>query len=116
MGNDTLTGGAGADNFDLKLNDDAPLSLVKISTITDFVVADDMIIVDNNDFGRRLTPGEAITTDQFVVGSAAHDQSDRFIYNKNTGALFFDPDGTGATKYSFALIRSEFLHHLRYCI
>ncbi len=35
-------------------------------------------------------------TVQFTIGSSAADERDRFIYNKDTGALFFDSDGTGA--------------------
>ncbi len=29
-------------------------------------------------------------------GSSASDTSDRFIYNRSSGELFFDPDGTGS--------------------
>ncbi len=112
---DTLTGGRGADVFEF----DDPSQNV---TITDFVVADDTISVKPTylvsfsygaffyeGFGdikmsfqfmenEELTPGTAITPDQFVIGSAAADASDRFIYNQNTGALFFDSDGTGETE------------------
>jgi len=37
-----------------------------------------------------------ITAAQFKLGTAASDASDRFIYD-NTGALFFDVDGTGGS-------------------
>lgn len=40
--------------------------------------------------------GAAITVAQFRLGSSAGDSSDRFIYNKGTGGLFFDPDGNVA--------------------
>ncbi len=84
IGIDTLTGGTGADIFvwwDEPINGD---------TITDFVVADDIITVSVELFGGGLTAGAAITAAQFKLGSAAGDASDRFIYNQNTGALFFD--------------------------
>jgi Ca2+-binding RTX toxin-like protein len=37
-----------------------------------------------------------LTAAQFTIGAAAQDASDRFIYNSQTGALFFDLDGSGA--------------------
>lgn len=66
-------------------------------TITDFSVVDDIINVSKAGFGGGLPAGAAITAAQFRLGSAAGDESDRFIYNKGTGGLFFDIDGTGAT-------------------
>ena len=90
--NDTLTGGTGADKFTIRF-----LSDQNIATITDFSAVDDTIIISASGFGGGLTPGAAITTDQFVVGTAAIDAKDRLIYNKNTGAVFFDGDGVGGT-------------------
>lgn len=59
------------------------------------MVSDDTIRVSASGFGGGLTASAAITPAQFVIGSAAVDKSDRFIYNQKTGALFFDSDGTG---------------------
>jgi len=42
-----------------------------------------------------LTAGTPITAAQFKLGTAAGDTSDRFIYDKSTGTLFFDSDGIG---------------------
>ena len=85
-GNDTLTGGAGADGF--AFNQPG----AEGDTITDFQPGVDQILLSATGFG--LTPG-AISVDQFVLGSAALDSGDRFLYNVGTGILLLDPDGTG---------------------
>ena len=101
-GSDTLTGGAGANKFYLYSSSGG------IDDITDFFVNNDTIYVSGNDFGSGLTPDAAITPEQFILGSAARDASDRFIYNQNTGALFFDADGTGATEQvQFATLSTD---------
>ena len=38
----------------------------------------------------------ALNANAFFAGTAAHDADDRIIYNKTTGQLFYDDDGTGA--------------------
>jgi FG-GAP-like repeat/RTX calcium-binding nonapeptide repeat (4 copies) len=83
---DTLTGGAGADDF--VFNQPG----AEGDTITDFQPGVDQLLLSATGFG--LTPG-VISVDQFVLGSAALDSGDRFLYNVGTGILFFDPDGTG---------------------
>ncbi|MHC5609678.1 MAG: hypothetical protein ACYTXA_01240 [Nostoc sp.] len=47
-------------------------------------------------FGGGLVAGAAIAANKFVIGTAATTSSQRFIYNKGNGFLFFDQDGTGA--------------------
>lgn len=83
---DTLTGGAGADDFVFN----QPGS--EGDTITDFQPGVDQIMISAEGFGL---PVGAISADQFALGSVAIDPSDRFLYNVGTGILLFDPDGTG---------------------
>jgi Ca2+-binding RTX toxin-like protein len=86
---DTLTGGAGNDQFIFYRSDD------QVDRITDFEPDNDQIVVSASNFGGGLIPGD-ISEEQFVIGTVAEDESDRFIYNDQTGSLFFDPDGTGS--------------------
>jgi Ca2+-binding RTX toxin-like protein len=46
-------------------------------------------------FGGELRTG-VLAASGFVRGTRAIDRGDRLIYNNASGALFFDPDGTGA--------------------
>lgn len=91
LGQDVLTGGTSQDNFIF----DTSLGASNIDRITDFSVADDTIRLENavfTAFSRTAT----ISSSAFYVGAAAHDSTDRIIYNSNTGALSYDPDGTGS--------------------
>ncbi len=92
FGNDKLTGGTGNDIFKFDTSNQG------VDTLTDFSVVNDTIHVSASDFGGGLTAGATITVDQFRLGSSAQDASDRFIYNRQTGSLYFDVDGTGATE------------------
>jgi Ca2+-binding RTX toxin-like protein len=99
-GNDTLIGGAGIDTLTGSTGGDRFVFNTKTEgkdTITDFSVVDDTIDVSKAGFGGGLTAGAVITAAQFRLGTAAGDSSDRFIYNKSTGGLFFDLDGIGGT-------------------
>jgi len=88
---DTLAGGPGKDAFVF----DAKLSKTgNVDRITDFSVADDTIWLDDAVF-TKLKAG-ALSSSAFWSGSKAHDTSDRIIYNKSTGALLYDADGTGS--------------------
>ncbi|MBR8826683.1 MAG: VCBS repeat-containing protein [Gomphosphaeria aponina SAG 52.96 = DSM 107014] len=86
-GNDTLIGGQGADRFDFYLPTEG------VDSITDFTTKSDKIYIKATGFGGELTVG-TLTSEQFVTGSAALDDNDRFLYHN--GALFYDVDGTGA--------------------
>ncbi|MDD2725164.1 MAG: hypothetical protein PHH59_14240 [Methylovulum sp.] len=90
LGNDTLTGGAGQDIFLFN----SPL-VANIDKITDFVVADDTIRLENAIFTRLAAPG-VLDTDFLKIGPVAADADDFIIYNNATGALFYDADGNGA--------------------
>ncbi|MDF2466241.1 MAG: hypothetical protein K0Q43_4476 [Ramlibacter sp.] len=94
LGSDSLDGGAGLDAFRF----DAALG-TNVDTIENFVVADDVIQLDRAIFTTLpRVKGKFVVTDaQFFIGAAANDTSDRIIYNDQTGALFYDADGTGAT-------------------
>ncbi|TIS69954.1 MAG: calcium-binding protein, partial [Mesorhizobium sp.] len=63
----------------------------------------DKIHIDNAIFAG-LSSG-ALTSTAFFAGAAAHDSSDRILYNNSTGALSFDSDGIGgAVQTQFATL------------
>jgi hypothetical protein len=95
-GKDVLTGGAGADGF---VFDSRPNKRTNLDTIKDFNVRDDSVYLDNAIF-RKLGRGtEANPTKvnkaYFQVGERADDRNDYLIYNKKTGILYYDADGSG---------------------
>jgi uncharacterized repeat protein (TIGR01451 family) len=55
-----------------------------------------------------LTPNAFLEDSQFILGTSATDNDDRFIYDPSTGNLFFDPDGTGeAPQQQIATLKSS---------
>jgi Ca2+-binding RTX toxin-like protein len=91
-GNDTLTGSGGADTFVFTTATGA----ANVDDITDFILLDDTIELENAIFTGLATGGLAAA--DFVINSTglAGDASDRVIYNSTNGYLYFDADGTGA--------------------
>ena len=89
-GKDILNGGSGADvfYFNTALN-----SSTNVDTIQDFSVQDDTIRLEDAVF-KGLALG-TLAADAFCISSGALDREDRIIYNKSTGALSYDADGTG---------------------
>lgn len=90
-GLDILTGGAGADRFVFN----TAIGSGNVDTITDFSVVDDTIVLENAIFTALRSTG-TLSSSAFYAGTAAHDSTDRIIYNPNTGALIYDADGTGS--------------------
>ncbi|NIX76744.1 calcium-binding protein [Microvirga terricola] len=97
LGNDILTGGSGKDVFVFSTK---PNKAKNLDRITDYNVVDDSIWLDDAVFkglgstGSIAKPAK-LKSAAFWVGAQAHDSSDRIIYNKASGALFYDADGTG---------------------
>ncbi|MGQ0686970.1 CAP domain-containing protein [Bradyrhizobium sp.] len=91
LGRDVLTGGVGQDSFVF----DTTLGASNIDQITDFSVVDDTIRLDNAVFTKFSWNG-TMSSSAFYIGAAAHDSTDRIIYDSSTGALSYDPDGTGS--------------------
>ncbi|MDP2904215.1 MAG: calcium-binding protein [Methylovulum sp.] len=89
-GPDSLSGGMGKDSF---LFDAALKS--NVDNITDFKPVDDTIKLENKIFGKLTSTG-VLAASAFVTSTAAQDSNDFLVYNKATGALFYDADGNGA--------------------
>ncbi|PVE23720.1 matrixin [Microvirga sp. KLBC 81] len=99
-GNDTLVGGAGMDTLlggtgrDVFLFNTRPSRTTNLERLGDFSAVDDTIFLENAVFTKLGMPGR-LPTSAFWAGPKAHDLSDRIIYNKVSGTLYYDADGTG---------------------
>jgi Ca2+-binding RTX toxin-like protein len=99
LGNDTLSGGIGKDviaggaGSDIFVFDTKPNKKTNIDRIIDFSTADDTIQLSRKVFNKIAKKG-VLTKGAFWSGEKAHDASDRLVYNKKTGALFYDSDGS----------------------
>jgi Ca2+-binding RTX toxin-like protein len=90
-GNDILTGAGGADTF---LFNTALSASGNVDQITDFAHGVDSIALDNGIF-TALADG-ALPASAFALGTSATDANQHILYDSNTGALYYDPDGSGA--------------------
>lgn len=91
-GNDLLRGDAGQDWFIFNSTLNAAENVDRIQS---YSVRNDTIRLDDAIFTEAGPVGD-LEASAFFRGAAAHDASDRIIFNRVTGALFYDPDGTGA--------------------
>ncbi len=104
-GNDTLGGGLGNDtlyggrNKDVFVFDTRPNKSSNRDAIKDFSVSDDTIWLDNAIFTKlgsgSLSSPRKLASSAFATGSKAADSSDRIVYDKKTGYLSYDADGSG---------------------
>jgi Ca2+-binding RTX toxin-like protein len=93
LGNDTLVSGSGIDFMTFASANEGA------DTMTDFSTVNDTILVSASGFGGGLTAGGAIVAAEFLSGAgatAATTAAQRFIYNRTTGVLLFDADGSNA--------------------
>jgi Ca2+-binding RTX toxin-like protein len=91
IGADTLTGGAGRDRFVFATDPSG-----QVDRITDFSAVDDSVMLDHTAFAGLPVASGSIGRAAFWIGTAAHDGTDRIIYDAQTGALYYDADGNGA--------------------
>ena len=87
---DVLTGGVGRDTFVFA----AALGPTNVDVIRGFDPVGDTISLASSVFAG-LNAG-TLTVGAFHVGAAAADADDRIIYDRATGSLFFDQDGSGS--------------------
>jgi Ca2+-binding RTX toxin-like protein len=114
LGNDTLYGGAGLDRLygergrEIFVFDSRP-SKANLDRIYSYKVNDDSIYLDNAIFTKlgkgTPTKPQKLKAGMFALGSKAQDSSDRILYDKKSGALYYDKDGYGgAAKVQFATL------------
>ena len=114
-GDDLLAGGAGADvlsgcsGFDPSYFTTA-LGGSNVDQITDFTLGEDGIMLLTKIFAGVLSRSEAghLLSLQFTIGVKATNSNHRIIYDKPTGDLYFDKDGSGAaTQVKFATLQKD---------
>ena len=100
-GNDTLNGGAGKDlldggnGADLFLFDQS--GQANVDTIVKFEKGSDKLGLSLAFFrGLAGSAESALNAEAFYSGSAAHDSTDRIIFDKATKTVFYDSDGNGS--------------------
>ncbi|HEU4519409.1 MAG TPA: calcium-binding protein [Microvirga sp.] len=94
LGVDMLSGGPGRDRF---LFDTLPHASTNADRILDFSVPQDSILLENAIF-RQAGPKGGLRADAFRLGAVAQDGDDRVLFDRDTGALYYDADGTGGLK------------------
>ncbi len=91
QGNDTLTGGQGADQFVFSNG----LAATNLDTITYFD-STDLIVLDNAIFRALAAPGALAAAMFKMIGAGGVvDADDRVIYDRTTGLLSYDANGSG---------------------
>ncbi|MBN9022873.1 MAG: hypothetical protein J0H08_12440 [Rhizobiales bacterium] len=89
-GNDKVILGNKAEKLLFASDLDAALN---VDTIKNFASGKDEFFLDDGIF-TMITPG-TLSAAAFHKGTSAADADDRIIYDKKSGALYYDPDGLG---------------------
>lgn len=102
-GNDRIYGEAGSDIFhggagkDVFVYNAAPSGPESVDTIRDFSVADDTFWLNNRAFAGLGSEGR-FKSGVFRTSDEARDSTDRILYDRDDGVLYYDADGTGASE------------------
>ncbi|BAN47488.1 Calx-beta domain-containing protein [Metapseudomonas resinovorans] len=91
-GNDSLNGGAGQDTFRFS---SALNQTTNVDTLVDFTTGVDDISLSRTVFSA-ISDASLASGGFFRAGAAALDADDRILYDRTTGSLAYDSDGTGA--------------------
>ena len=102
-GSDVLTGGSGVDTFGL--GGDVGKSIDRVtdfkSTIGEKIILNAYVFEDLEVSPKKPVDPDArdsgpLAASNFRLGKSAKDADDRLVYDKATGALYYDADGNGA--------------------
>jgi Ca2+-binding RTX toxin-like protein len=95
-GSDILSGGSGRDSF---VFDTGP-GTSNMDRITDFLPGTDRIFLDNSVFAKlgagSLSSPRVLSASFFESDGTADDSNDFVIYDRSTGALFYDSNGSAS--------------------
>ncbi len=89
-GTDDLVGGSGADKFVFDKN----VYAAGVDYLTDFGRVDTLLL-DNDAFRGIGGPGKLAAFKFKNIDTGLPDGNDRFYYSQQSGALWYDPDGSG---------------------
>ena len=91
VGSDVLNSGGGADQFVFNAAVTSGIDRIDyFNTVSDTIVLENRFFTDTGPVG---TLSDAL----FHVGASATNVSHRIVYDSDTGALYFDADGSGPT-------------------
>ena len=96
-GNDSLTGGAGADKFVFNTK----FGSTNVDAITDFVSGEDVLVISKK-IAKKLA--KSFTEDNFVYSDKAEDSNDYLIFNSENNTLYYDADGSGSKSDAVAIV------------
>jgi Ca2+-binding RTX toxin-like protein len=88
-----LTGGDGDDVF---IFNTPPIKSNGYDTITDFKVGEDKIQFETANMFKAFAGQESISLEDFISGNSTAHTNEHLIYNKATGGLYYDDDGSGS--------------------